>query len=240
MKLIASCFECTQERSLTEDSILWVEIEDGAYYETTCLQGHKRAFILTARKFEVLFEFGAMALLDGYAREAVSSFAVALERFYEYSVRVLLLHGGTSPAQLEAAWRQVSAQSERQLGAFAILYLRDYGRIAPLLPQAQIEFRNNVIHKGYLPTRSEAVGYGDAVLQELASLYKELYNSRYAGVSKLNGIELGRAASRATDRKTLSTVSIATVFSEAASDTGATLERALGELKGRMERIYHR
>lgn len=240
MKLIASCFECTQERGLTEDSILWVEIEDGAYYETTCLQGHKRAFILTAHKFEVLFEFGAMALVDGYPREAVSSFAVALERFYEYLVRALLLHGGVSPDRFEAAWKQVSAQSERQLGAFAILYLREYGKAAPLLPQAQIEFRNKVIHKGYLPTHSEAVTYGDAVLQQLAALYKELYNSRYAGVSKLDGIELGRAASRAADLKNVSTVSIGTVFSEAASEAGTTLEHALGELKGRMERIYKR
>ena len=240
MKLIARCSACTEKRGLTEDSILWVEIEDGAYYETTCLQGHRRAFTLTTHKFEVLFEFGAMALIDGYPREAVSSFAVALERFHEYMVKALLLHAGTTPEQLEAAWKQVSAQSERQLGAFAILYLREYGTPAPLLSPSMAEFRNNVIHKGYIPSRSEAVEYGDAVLQHLATLYKALYRSRYSGISKLDGIKLGEAASRAGDLQNVSTVGIATVFSNAASEAGTTLEKALGELSGRMERIYKR
>jgi hypothetical protein len=141
---------------------------------------------------------------------------------------------------LEAAWKQVSAQSERQLGAFAILYLREYGTPAPLLSPSMAEFRNNVIHKGYIPSRSEAVEYGDAVLQHLATLYKALYRSRYSGISKLDGIKLGEAASRAGDLQNVSTVGIATVFSNAASEAGTTLEKALGELSGRMERIYKR
>ena len=238
MKLISICSQCTEELGLTEESVLWVEFEDGAYYETTCPRKHKQGFILTTQKFEVLFEFGAMALLDGYPREAVSSFAVALERFYEYVVKAILLHAGTAPEDLEAAWKQVSAQSERQLGALAVLYLREYGKPAPLLSQSTTELRNKVIHKGYIPTHTEAIEYGDAVLQHLAMLYKDLYKSHYSGISKLIGIQLGKAASRAKDSKNVSTVGIATVFSEAASKGGTTFEKALGKLADRMKRIY--
>ena len=177
-----------------------------------------------------------MALLDGYTREAVSSFAVALERFYEYWVKAHLLYAEVTPGELDAAWKQVSAQSERQLGAFAVLYLREYGTRAPLLPQSATEFRNKVIHKGYISTRAETLKYGDQVLQYMATLYRQLYKSRYAGVSKLDGIELGRAVSRGP--KIPATMGIATVFSEAAGETGTTFEKALVNLEGRMARIY--
>lgn len=240
MKLIMPCMDCTMNHGIDEDTLVFVEIEDGSYYENTCLHGHSRAAILTTRKFEILFEFGAMALLDGYTREAVSSFAVALERFYEYWVKAHLLHSGVASGPLDDAWKQVSAQSERQLGAFSILYVREYGAPAPLLPQSATKFRNRVIHKGYIPTREEALLYGEQVLQYMVSLHKELYKSRYAGLSKLDGIMLGRAAQRARDPKPLSTMSIVTVFSEAASEAGTTLEAALDELKGRMDRIYKR
>ena len=165
-----------------------------------------------------------MALLDGYTREAVSSFAVALERFYEYWVKAQLLYAEVTPGALDAAWKHLSAQSERQLGAFAALYLREYGVCAPLLPQSATEFRNKVTHKGYIPTRPETLKYGDQILQHMANLYRQLYKSRYAGVSKLDGIELGRAVSRAPNIS--ATMGIATVFSEAASETGAILEKA--------------
>ena len=42
-------------------------------------------------KFELLFELGINALIDGYPREAVSSFASALERFYEFFCQVAAL-----------------------------------------------------------------------------------------------------------------------------------------------------
>ena len=240
MKLIMPCLECTEVDGFKDDTFLFVDIEDGSYYEITCPRGHSQAAILTTRKFEILFEFGAMALLDGYPREAVSSFAVALERFYEFWLKGHLLHAGVTSDELDAAWKQVSAQPERQLGAFSLLYIHEYYTPAPMLPQWVTEFRNKVIHKGYIPTRAEAVSYGDQVLQHMVKLYKELYKSRYAGLSKIEGIELGRAASRATNPKNVSTMNVATVFSEAASDAGTTLEKALGRLESRMARIYQR
>jgi hypothetical protein len=222
-----------------QEDIQFVDIADGVYYESICSKGHKNVTILAIRKFEVLFEFGAMALLDGYTREAVSSFAVALERFYEYWLKAQLLHAGTAPDRLEMAWKAVAAQSERQLGAFTLLYLREYGTPAPLLPQSNVEFRNKVIHKGYIPTRMEASTYGDAVLQHMAGLYKELYTSRRTAVSALDGLERAKVL-RSADRRHLSNASIATVFAEAAGPAGTALDKALHGLQERMELIYKR
>lgn len=48
--------------------------------------GHVVAFTLDTLRFELLFESGIVALLAGFRREAVSSIAAALERFYEFSI----------------------------------------------------------------------------------------------------------------------------------------------------------
>lgn len=238
MKLIMGCFECAEQYGLGDDTVFFVEIEDGSYYQCTCPRGHSRNVILTTSKFEILFEFGAMALLDGYPREAVSSFAVALERFYEFWVKAHLLHGDVDPQQVDAAWNQVSAQSERQLGAYALLYLREYGTPAPLLPQSETEFRNKVIHKGYIPSRKEVEQYGEQVIQHMAELFKELQKSRASGLSKLHRVELGQAVSRSPQSNTPSTMAIATVFSEVAGKTGSTFRQALQHLQDRMTRMY--
>jgi hypothetical protein len=60
MKLLMPCVECP----LTE-VVSSVELRDDAYYEVECRQGHRRSAILTEHKCAVLFESGAMALLDG-------------------------------------------------------------------------------------------------------------------------------------------------------------------------------
>lgn len=66
----------------------------------------------------MLSQIGANAIIDGYYREAVSSFSASLERFYEFSVHVLMRHFGKNSQQFKSAWRPISNQSERQLGAF--------------------------------------------------------------------------------------------------------------------------
>jgi hypothetical protein len=66
-----------------------------------------------------------------------------------------------------------------------------------------------------------------------------LYVTRYKGVSDLNGIELGKAYFRAPDRTKLSTVAIATVFSDVAASKGQmSLEAALEKLGRRREGLY--
>jgi hypothetical protein len=241
MKLLMSCIECSLTAEDATEVLSYVELRDDAYYEVECRQGHRRSVIFTDHKFEVLFESGAMALLDGYTREAASSFAASLERFYEYWIKAALLAGGTTPEMLDDCWKLVAAQSERQYGAFCVLYQREYGRRPTVLPNKRVEFRNNVIHRGYIPQRTEVVEYASDVLRMIVALYAELYETRYKGISDLDGIELGKAYWRAPDRAKLSTVAIATVFSGVAASKGQmSFEAALEELERRGEGLYSR
>jgi len=239
MKLLMICIECPLTDENLREVANYVELRDDAYYEVECSRGHRRSIILTEYKFAVLFESGAMALLDGYPHEAVSSFAASLERFYEYWIKAVLLAGGTPPKMLADGWKLVAAQSERQYGAFCMLYQREYGRPPTVLTNKRVEFRNNVIHRGYIPQRTEVVEYASDVLRIIVELYAELYETRYNDVSNLVGIELGKANWRAPDRTKLSTMAIATVFSDVASSKGQmSFEAALKELECRKERLF--
>lgn len=140
------------------------ELNDSGVYEARCQRGHQSYVILQQHKFEVLFDVGACALLDGYHREAVSSFSASLERFREFFFRSALLEYGIETKEIDTAWKQLAKQSERQFGAFTAIYLRECGQAPPVLSSKNVEFRNDVIHKGRIPERSEAIAYGDAVL----------------------------------------------------------------------------
>ena len=140
-------------------------LSDKGEYEVICGRGHTSFVVLNNLKFELLFEMGLNALVDGYGREAVSSFAAALERFYEFYWRVAMTHLLVPAEALMDAWKVLSRQSERQLGAYisvALMITKELPRL--LNPNKEIEFRNNVIHKGYIPTVAEATEFGDAVM----------------------------------------------------------------------------
>src|SRR6476646_4976383 len=109
-----------------------VEFADSSVHDVTCARcGAQYCVFLRKQKFEVLFDLGTRALMDGYAREAVASFAAALERFLAFYVRAATLERAADTdadfsaalAALDGTWRHVASQSERQLGMFALAYL---------------------------------------------------------------------------------------------------------------------
>ncbi|RCW68128.1 hypothetical protein [Pseudorhodoferax soli] len=140
-----------------------IELRNDGLYEFTCTNGHRALTVLQEQKFEILFEIGAYAILDGYYREAVSSFSAALERFYEFSLSVFCMKAGVQDEEWSKSWKIVAAQSERQFGAFVFLHSAILGT-SPSVPAGKWrEFRNDVVHKGRIPTRHEALEYGEVV-----------------------------------------------------------------------------
>ncbi|GAA5514521.1 hypothetical protein Dcar01_03277 [Deinococcus carri] len=177
MDFPTSCPACRRE--------VRVEFDDSAVHEVTCPAcGARFVVFVRKHKFEVLFDLGTRALLDGYAREAVASFAAALERFFEFYVRAYALERAADSegdfeaalAGLEGTWRHVASQSERQLGMLALAYLLREGRAPDFLaPQALgADFRNRVIHRGYLPRREEVEAYAARVFALMDRLLTEL------------------------------------------------------------------
>jgi hypothetical protein len=145
------------------------ELNDSGIYEVRCPKGHHSHVVLQQQKFELLFDIGACALLDGYHREAISSFTSSLERFREFFIRASFLENGRTVSDIEEFWKPVSKHSERQLGAYVAVYMRECGTVPPLPNSKSVEFRNSVIHQGRIPSRSESVAYGEVVLHILRS-----------------------------------------------------------------------
>ena len=141
-------------------------LSDDGKYEVHCAAGHVSMVTVDNVKFELLFEMGLNALVDGYPREAVSSFASALERFYEFYWHTVAAFHSIPKEQADAAWRAVAKQSERQLGMYITAGLLLTKQCPTLLnPNQEVKFRNNVIHSGYIPTTDEATAFGDVVMQ---------------------------------------------------------------------------
>lgn len=139
---------------------------DNGRYQVRCAAGHLSTVTVDNVKFELLFEMGLNALVDGYPREAVSSFASALERFYEFYWHVVAAVYSIPLEQAGIAWKAVTKQSERQLGMFITAGLLLTKQCPTLLnPNKEVKFRNNVIHGGYIPTAEEAIAFGDVVMR---------------------------------------------------------------------------
>lgn len=151
--------------------------EQDLYRYECAVCGRKNAHILSREKFEVIFDFGALAFLDGYYREAVADFATALERFFEFFIRTVFRERGLSDETVKDTWKLLSRQTERQLGAFAALYLLFTGRRPDFLhdKRLRVEFRNNVIHKGHIPSQEEAAAYSETVHALIRKLLGELW-----------------------------------------------------------------
>lgn len=180
MKVNQNCPYCMRDAFASSPSqILTFRVEqrqltDSGIHPVKCNKGHEFVVIFSGAKFEVLFDIAMNAIRDGYAREAVSSFASSLERFYEFFIKYDARTNMVESIEFEKAWKNISNQSERQLGAYIFVYLRKYSEAPKLLHSNMIEFRNKVIHKGYIPTLDEAIKFGEAVHQCIMSVISKL------------------------------------------------------------------
>ena len=162
MKVILSCFECSKNR-IDDDRFYPVNFQEVGVYHFTCDNGHENHMCLQEMKFEILSEMGINALADGYYREAIVAFASCLERYHEFYIRCICLHHDISSDQLKKAWKGLSRQSERQLGAYIFLYLCENNKPPVLLPNSMIKLRNDVVHNGKIPTEEEGIEFGRTV-----------------------------------------------------------------------------
>lgn len=177
MHLRFYCFKCpgeVAERSVT------VEVEDDALYRFTCPSGHQSVHSLGNPKFEILFEMGLLAFSDGYTREAVATFAAALEEFMRVFVTMVLakhkLAVDPTLPDVVPFWKAVN-RSEPQMGAFVALYFLERGTVPACPEQKGVHLRNNVIHQGLIPKSSEVVEYAQRILAFILPLYREYQSS---------------------------------------------------------------
>jgi hypothetical protein len=163
MTVNTTCFQCRREGHSDCELNLVLATQNSALYRFKCKRGHDTALFLQEHLFQLLFDLGLHAILDGYHREAVADFAASLERFYQFYFEFSCRVKGIDPAESSKAWSLVAAQSERQLGLFVASYLTMEGRSPMTLPGKLANFRNGVIHRGDIPNRTSAEDFGEAV-----------------------------------------------------------------------------
>lgn len=180
MYTYTSCMQCQIENGVPNFGSTRLErIPDDGVIELVCDRGHRTFTIIQQAKYEILSELAVVALHDGYYREAVASFASSLERIYEYYIDLICRHRGIVRAEFESAWKPLQKLSERQFGAFLMLYLLENGKPFQPLHQKHTEFRNKVIHTGKIPSRAEAIGYGQAVGECALPLISLINSEKY-------------------------------------------------------------
>jgi hypothetical protein len=183
MKLSLPCPLCSDEEMFSgnRNQLLstplghnYAELTETWELQFTCFFGHEVIFELHQHKFQILFEMGLQALVEGYTREAVSNIASAIERFYEFSILVFCNKLEISHKTFESAWKQMKKLSERQLGAYHMLYIACFKHPTKYLDDGLVNLRNRVIHNGYIPSYGEALKYTEEVFEYMSSKIVEL------------------------------------------------------------------
>jgi hypothetical protein len=167
------CVVCSEGRKANELAFVQGELDDSGIIDVQCPSAHHTAVIYDARRYEVLLRSGGKALLGGFANEAIASLAAALERAYEFYIKVLCRKHGLEEGQVASAWKDVSVQSERQLGAFGFLFLVDTGKALPLDKRIPA-IRNRIVHQGRIARESEAREFGALVFERIREIERGL------------------------------------------------------------------
>ena len=174
MRIPLTCMKCSEEQGKPDKRSYPAELQDNGLYVLKCAVGHQTVTCLQNQKYDVLFELAANAILDGYYREAVISFTSCLERFYQFYLQIMSIKHRVLKDNFTKAWKSVSDKSERQLGAYIIAFTMETGKPPVLLKPSMVSFRNDVIHKGKIPSKEEAIQYGQAVLDLVAPALAKL------------------------------------------------------------------
>jgi hypothetical protein len=183
MKLSLPCPSCLEDernsgnRNTPQSTPLgnnYADITESWELTFTCFFGHEIKFELHQHKFQILFEMGLQALVEGYCREAVSNIASAIERFYEFSILVFCKRLGLDKETFESAWKDMKKHSERQLGAYHMLYVSCLKHPTNYIKNDIVNFRNKIIHNGYIPSYEEALKYTEEVFLYLSNKITEL------------------------------------------------------------------
>lgn len=237
MKIYTMCMECQKEMGHPSFEPIIADYYDEALALVECSKGHKSAILLQSQKFEILLESAANALIEGYTIEAASSLSSAYERFFEFAINVFCKKYNTPKENLEETFKQVSKQSERQIGGFLFLHLLAFGENYALNKKIP-ELRNRVIHQGYIPTPDEVINFGELIYQEIHSICKliraNLLNEmilvimdNLSSLTKKIPIDMPRATSTGTRFFSLSTEENKDNFQEALT----SYKEAVGKLR---------
>lgn len=153
-----------------------VPVNEEGVYNFICYRGHETTAISPYEKYQILFQMGANALLEGYYFESVGCFIASVERFREWTIKFIWYLNGINEKKSDDLWKKHFKNfSERQLGAFSAMFIDHFKEPPQIFDDKQNKFRNNVLHKGIIPTKDETYKFGEYVFGYLRSIQKTIY-----------------------------------------------------------------
>lgn len=183
------CYEDAKKKGIVykydDRKPVLVELNEVGLYFSKCLNNHEKWMVIQEQLFQVLFDLGALALSDGYTREAVSSFASSLERFYEFIIKLILISDKNDEEVIDVVWKDIGKQSERQLGAYLSIYTHKFKKVPSIPSTKWVKFRNEVTHNGMIPSESKTLEYGQLISDLIFDTLLDLKNYYKGDISNL-------------------------------------------------------
>lgn len=171
-------FSCTKCKNFNKWETINIETFPQDFtLRIKCKKGHNQIIQLTNPLYSLLFDNSIVAFQQKNYRACISEAACALERFYEHAIRIFIIQhkdiGNMEKIkQFNITWKSIKNMSERQLGAFIMLFHKSTNEFPLLLNDKLISLRNNTIHKGYFPHEEEALKF-------LGNVYDIIQNNRF-------------------------------------------------------------
>ena len=178
MMVPAGCVECMRtaaEAGAPGPQPFVVTLDNDLKFAGECPSGHPLRFVMQNLRYELLYDQAINMFHLGVYREALLGCATALERFFEFAMRVMFEHAAVPQAEVAKGWKPISRRTEQQQGGFLVLYLLTFKRpfavpkgVRPLNEMSNS--RNDVIHNGEVPTEDEALQYAREVYEIVRSV----------------------------------------------------------------------
>lgn len=168
MKTFSTCFVC-QDHQFSIG-----EVDADLIAVCVCPYGHKTIVKLSTHLCDTLYSSAVYAFSRDCLSESVMSFAAALERSFEMFTKITLHKEGITFNEIDNFWKELSSQSERQYGAFCSQFLKVLNKPWKA-DQRMTEFRNKVVHKGYIASTEEVTNYAKYITETLYKILRHLH-----------------------------------------------------------------
>jgi hypothetical protein len=187
-------------KELAQITQLDFNIQDAPVYKKECKNGHINYIFHINNKYEILYQLGVSAYHDQYFRESIINFIAAYERFNEYVLYALLdLENKEGFETTIENFKILSNSSEREFGAFTALFYYCFKKLPKPLEEYKsgefkfpasnaVNFRNKVVHKGYIPNGADARKFAKAIALYIHEVLNIIHAEKPELIEKHNQI----------------------------------------------------
>jgi hypothetical protein len=181
MKIKNKCPDCNKD-NLSE--ILGNKL----LFTTKCPSGHEYNVLIKDDTLSaVLFDNACLAIHNDCYRAAVLDFQSSLEKLWEEHIRFHLITINSPNERINLLDNLMKKNSHIKEGAFYMLHTINNNDLRDKkFNEKREEMRNNVFHKGYVPTKEDAIDFGQKTLMLISDIMHNPDKEYYLKLQKNN------------------------------------------------------